>query len=180
MQEVLRMVTLNPHWKGERILSLKKPIVRGIAELHRILNGKDFGSFTLESSFSYDDSWEELLSIDGWPSLDAAQADLVETLIRRTEQLFRENPEWRIIENSVLPVNVLPATGSIVPGRFPVEAGARKLGNPVMYESCYLRSYIIERRETPLAAQILAFDGIAAPLISYLAKIGQVAAAVEI
>ena len=177
MQEMFRLNTLNPHWKGERILPLKKSIERGIAELHRILDEKDFGSFTLESSFSYDDTWEGLLSIDGWSSLDAAQASLVETLNRRTEQLLRENPEWRIIENSVLPVNVLPVTGSIVPGRFPVQAAARKLGNPVMYESCYLRSYIIECSGTPLAAQILAFDGIAGPLISYLAKIGKAAAA---
>ena len=80
---------------------------------------------------------------------------------------------WRILQDKTLPRQVLPATGSIVPGRFPEQFASCKLGDGSAYNSMYIRTYLIERNPGwDLADQLLAYDGIREELIDFLAKLG--------
>ena len=80
---------------------------------------------------------------------------------------------WKAVPIPEREANVLPETGTIVPGRYPTQTGfAAFRANE--YESLYVRTYIIAAEDyDQLIDTLLSFDGFQEEMISFLIKTGQ-------
>lgn len=80
---------------------------------------------------------------------------------------------WNAAPTPEREANALPATGTIVPGRYPMQTGfAAFRANE--YESLYIRTYVIAAEDSDqLIDTLLSFNGFQEEMISFLIKIGQ-------
>ena len=164
---------LYPTWQGQRILALKLPLQQGLARIQADLGPFQYAVFDLVTNFDIDGVWETISTIRGYESrTDAEQAanGLLDAGISCSKQ---DNPHFALLDRPVLERHILPATRNVLPGRFPTQFIAAKLGDGSPYDSCYVRAYIVERLDgRRLGDMILSYDGLADPLIEFVATLG--------
>ena len=129
--------------------------------------------FDLLTYSDYDSTWEEITEVEDATTVTDAEVAARSKLDVITTRVLFENPTWRVLDGPIRERHVLPASGSILPGNYPCQALARKVGDEKMYESCYIRMYIIRPSQGHgVASSMLGYDGIADPLIDYLGRLG--------
>lgn len=165
--------SLHPAWTGSRIIALRQPLQEGLRLIRARLAEASYVLFNLISEFDFDGLLEDMTFVEGHPDRVSAEAAANHYLERGMQAVLARREGWRILQDKTLPRQVLPATGSIVPGRFPEQFASCKLGDGSAYNSMYIRTYLIERNlGCDLADQLLAYDGIREELIDFLAKLG--------
>lgn len=171
MSETFELSTIRDYWKGCRITSLHDPIVLGIERLKDICLGKAFLGFVLVHSFDYDGLLMSIDGVDGFETEEAAGAALDRAIEVKAAQLLATNEGWEQVSDAPLPPQIMPATGSTMPGRFARQIAGRKFmrGNP--YDSIYFRAMLLER-SSDLAEEFLRLDGHGHEVINYVERLG--------
>lgn len=168
-----QLETICPAWKGCRIIALKHPLLNGLSIVRARLADARFALFNLITEFDYDGPMEKVTFLEGYPDQKSATDAAAQLMADGVSETLTEREGWRILYQGALPREVLPATLSVLPGSFPPQYAAHKLGDGTPYNSLYYRTYLIARQpDCDLADQILAYDGIAEVIVDYLSRVG--------
>ena len=172
--ELFELSSLHPGWRGKRILAMKKPLEEGLALLRaRLMNcGRVVFDHVLE--FDYDGVVDEKITfIERCAGAAQANATVVSRLDAHKKALLARHPDWSVLRDNALVLNVLPATGTLVPGKFSPQVAACKLGDGTPYNSIYIRLFKLERVDAlSLFDLLISLDGIEDELIEYLSNLG--------
>jgi hypothetical protein len=175
--ETFALRTIHPSWSGVWIVALEQPLRDGLAKLQALLDGATTAIIAVCTQFDYDGVYEKIETIVPIPAGKNAAATAEAMLRTYLDEYSARHPDLRLDSEPVLPMNILPATHSIIPGTFPPQYGGFKLANEALYESIYVRLHIIEQPADAksLFDVILAYEGIEESLIDCVARLGEFA-----
>lgn len=153
-------------------MSMEKPLRHGLALLAIQLEAASGAVLVTRQDFDYDGMSERIETIR--PLLEADdRAAIAEALLAEFRiKALGENPELKPDPRSVLPLEVMPATLTRIPGTFPAQQLAVRLANDPLYEAVYLRAHVIESGGAGLLDTILGMDGIQESLVDYIHRLG--------
>ncbi|WP_156254873.1 hypothetical protein [Sandarakinorhabdus oryzae] len=158
---------VHPGFSGKLILECKGPLISGLSSLRAKLANKRFAVFDHVTEFDYDGVLTSVECVRGFDDRAAAERFIVDRVSEFTTERL-EDPRWKQAPVQPREVNVLPATGNLMPGRYPKQSGFAAF-RASEYETAYLRLYIVENNGTgDLTEQILSFDGIQDDIVRYL------------
>lgn len=164
---------IHPRLRGKLILGCKAPLQAGIDRLRADLSGATTVVFDRISQFDFDSTWDTITIIKGFCNDGEAQSFATALLAGLVETTLADE-SWKAAPTPEREANVLPATKTIVPGRYPMQTGfAAFRANE--YESLYVRTYVIAAEDhNQLIDTLLSYDGFQEEIISFLLKIGQI------
>lgn len=123
------------------------------------------------TEFDFDGLFTTIEDVSFFDCFDSASEEGRLRLEKLAEARLAEG-RWDKADTAPREANILPATGSVVPGRFPAQAGFVAL-RASDYETCYFRTYVIsEDMPGGLIPKLFSLDGIYDDLVSYLISLG--------
>jgi hypothetical protein len=158
---------IHPSLTGKLILECKSPLIAGLSKLKADLTNRRMAVFDHITEFDFDGVLTSVECVRGFDDPAAAESFVADRLAELTEKRL-EDPRWQRAPAKPREVNVLPATGNLMPGRFPTQSGFVAL-RASEYETAYIRMYIIKNEGNgDLTEQLLSFDGIQDDIVHYL------------
>ena len=174
--EMFDLADITPHWKGWRIARLEAPLTVGFAKLKAQCGNAPCLGFCIISNFDYDTLWDDIPFIQAYATCEEAELDLALKLEEQETKIRIKNPNWPMVSDAPRARQVLPATGSIVPGKFPTQIMGRKY-MPYPEASIYVRMYVVlATAQDGALDQLLAMSGIDDEVQKYIEKLGETVA----
>lgn len=162
---------VHPALKGQWIIALREQLARGLEHLRSSLDGCRFVVFDHVTEHDFDGVMTSIGQVAGFRDRAAAEAHAA----KRCDEIvstFQVEDRWKPQDTLPRPANILPATGSRMPGKLPVQfAFAALRANE--YESCYIRTYIVEAEPEQLVDRLLSNDLFADDFARTIEKLGQ-------
>lgn len=168
--EMFRLSEVHPALKGQWIIAMREPLTKGLGRLRRNLDGCRFAVFDHLTEFDYDGVLSSIGQIAGFRDRHEAE-EHARQRCDEIAQSFLADRRWK---QQIVPprdANILPATGNRMPGSLPSQVAFSAL-SASEYETCYVRSYIVEAQPGSLVDQLLSNDFFANDFADHLAKLG--------
>ena len=162
---------VHPALKGQWIIAMREPLARGLACLRTSLEGCRFAVFDHVTEYDYDGVMTSIGQVAGFKDCAEAEAHAGQ----RCDEIvgsFQVEDRWKPQNIPPRPANILPATGSRILGTLPVQFAFSAL-RANEYESCYVRTYIVEAEPERLVDSLLSNNLFAEDFARLISKLGE-------
>jgi len=162
---------VHPALTGSWVAHLKQPMAAGLDLLRTRLASCQFAVFDHVTEFDYNGMLTSVRDIAGFRDRAAA----LQYANQSVEQFVQERllaGTWKLQDVLPWPANMLPATRNIVPGKIAAQCGFAGL-RANEYETCYIRTYLIEADPAHIVDDILSNDFMAEEFARFLVELGE-------
>ena len=157
---MFNLATVFPTWQGQMAAFIEAPVRRGVGVLTQQLAGAECVMVEYRVRFDYDGLSKLISRIDPFLSPQAALDELPSIARPTLEAALARHETWSLEEPPAFLADQLPHTGRRTGEKFPQQVWAAKLGDPKLYESMYLRYYVLERSNGELVDQLAGYSGL--------------------
>lgn len=163
-----------PRWKGQYIVEMREPLLRGLQLLRERLDGVTAIIADYRVEFDYDGPFDRIEKIVEFVSAQAAVDALPALMDSDIEASLAAHPEWSSQEGARQIASGIDPTLPGTQKKTALQVGRFTVGNPSFFEKLYVGYFLLERSKGDLVDQLIAWPEWQEAMVSHLQSLARV------